>query len=133
MVGPGKPRLGFTISALSGHAPLIPDTRAILGLCSAVTTCEYVVISCIGSSRVTELGVSPEGAASANGFSGMHMNVSAKEPLTLRDGRDEHSSYENVSDGRTRSMSENTYSLPTVLESAPPLTDNSGDVFGSEQ
>lgn len=93
MVGPGKPRLGFTISALSGHAPFIPDTRATLGLCSAVTTCEYVMISSIGSSRVAKLGVSPEGVASANGFSGMHMNVSAKELLGLRDGRDEYSFY----------------------------------------
>lgn len=93
MAGPGKPRLGLTISALSGQAPLIHDTRATLGLCSAVTTCEYFMRSSIGSSRVAELGVSPEGVASTNGLSGMHMNVSAKEFLGLRDGRDEYPFY----------------------------------------
>ncbi|KAG2364485.1 hypothetical protein BDR07DRAFT_1401389 [Suillus spraguei] len=112
MVGPGKPRLGFTTSALSGHAPWIPDTRATLGLCSAVTTYEYAMISCIGSSRITELGVSPEGAASANGLSHMWMNASDKELLGLRDGRDE-------------------YLL--TLESAAPPTNGSRDVPGSEQ
>jgi hypothetical protein len=133
MVGPGKLRLGFTISALSGHAPLIPDTQATLGLCSAVTTCEYFIISCIGSSRVAELGVSPEGAASANGLSDMYMNVSAKELLSLRDGRDACSFYQNVLDDRTHSMSENMYLSPTALESAAVPTNDSRDVLGPEQ
>ncbi|KIK39938.1 hypothetical protein CY34DRAFT_807711 [Suillus luteus UH-Slu-Lm8-n1] len=42
----------------------------------------------------------------------MHMNVSAKEFLGLRDGRDEY---------------------PLALKSAAPRTDDSRDVFGSEQ